>query len=266
MIQLQAQRIAIAILRNQAHRLLGGIRRGGHRTATWSADERRAHGERIHQALAPYLGDVAGQTGLEIGPGDNLEVCRQFLDAGCERMLAVERYARPPDDDGRVALLRSPIEQMALHEEVDFAYSNDVFEHVANVPSAMRAIYQALKPGGRLVCSIDLRGHNVFNLPDRPLDFLTCPDWLWQLMFSHVATTNRVRPHEFLEAAVDAGFEVKEVVALARADPAYVAQIRPHLLKRYQQLPDSELSILQYLLVLVRPAALRQHEPAGVAA
>lgn len=255
MIQLPLRRIALAILRNQAHRLLGGIRRGGHRTAAWSADERRAHGERIHQALAPFVGDVSGQTGLEIGPGDNLEVCRQFLDAGSTRMLAVERYARPPDDDGRVAVLRSPIEQMDLHEEVDFAYSNDVFEHVANVPSAMRAIFAALKPGGRLVCSIDLRGHNVFNLPDRPLDFLSCPDWLWQLMFSHVATTNRVRPHEFLDAAVAAGFEVKEAVALDRADSAYVASVRPHLLKRFQRLSEGELSILQYLLVLQRPAA-----------
>lgn len=255
MIQLPLRRIAVAILRNQAHRFLGGIRRGGHRTAAWSAEQRRTHGVSIHQALAPFVGDVSGQTGLEIGPGDNLEVCRQFLDAGSTRMLAVERYARPPEEDGRVAVLRSPIEQMDLHEEVDFAYSNDVFEHVANVPSAMQAIYAALKPGGRLVCSIDLRGHNVFNLPDRPLDFLTCPDWLWQLMFSHVATTNRVRPHEFLDAAAAAGFEVKEASALVRADPGYVASLRPHLLARYQQLSDSELSILQYLLVLQRPAA-----------
>lgn len=255
MIQLPLRRMVVAILRNQAHRLLGGIRRGGHRTAAWSADERRAHGERIHEALAPFVGDVSGQTGLEIGPGDNLEVCRRFLGAGSTRMLAVERYARPPDDDGRVAVLRAPIEQMALHEEVDFAYSNDVFEHVANVPSAMRAIYAALKPGGRLVCSIDLRGHNVFNLPQQPLDFLTCPDWLWQFMFSHLATTNRVRPHAFLEAATAAGFEVKQAVALARADPGYVARVRPHLLARYQPLSDDELSILQYLLVLQRPAA-----------
>lgn len=255
MIQLPLHRLVLAILRNQLHRLIGGVRRGGHKTASWSAAERRAHGAGIHSALAPFLGDVVGQTGLEIGPGDNLEVCRQFLDAGCERMMAVERYAEPSDDDGRIALLRSPIEHMALHEEVDFAYSNDVFEHVADVPAAMKAIYNALKPGGRLVCSIDLRGHNVFNRPDRPLDFLTCPDWLWWLMFSHIATTNRLRPHEFLDAAVAAGFKVKDAVVIARAEPAYVQRIRPQLLQRYQRLSNDELSILQYLLVLVRPTA-----------
>jgi SAM-dependent methyltransferase len=169
-------------------------------------------------------------------------------------MLAVERYSRPSIEESRVALLCTPIEAMNLHEVADFAYSNDVFEHVADVSSAMRAIYSALKPGGRFVSSIDLRGHNAFNNPKRPLDFLTCPDWLWSVMFSHIATTNRVRAHEFVSAAMAAGFAIRSSEALVVADRGYVDAVRPHLLSRYQDLPIGELDILQLLLVADRVA------------
>lgn len=263
MVLLAPHRILVAILRNLAHAVLGGIRRGGHRTTVWSEQERRAHGESIHKTLAPYVGDVSGQVGLEIGPGDNLEVCQQFLGAGSERMIAVERYSKPSSNDGRLAVLRAPIESMALHEEVDFAYSNDAFEHVADVPASMKAIYAALRPGGRFVSSIDLRGHNVFHKPGRSLDFLTCPDWLWKMMFSHIATTNRVRAHEFIDAATAAGFTVKRAEALAVADQAYVERIRPHLLPRYQGLSSQELAILQFLLVVERPASMSKARASG---
>ncbi|MCW7541383.1 class I SAM-dependent methyltransferase [Aquabacterium sp. A7-Y] len=257
MVQLSPRQMVVAVLRNLAHRLLGGIRRGGHKTAVWSEEARRAHGESIYRVLSPYVGDVAGQTGLEIGPGDNLEVCGQFLKAGGEKMIAVERYAQPPQVNG-VSVLRAPIESMNLDRQVDFAFSNDAFEHVADVPVAMKAIYKALKPGGRFICNIDLRGHNVFNRPQRPLDFLTCPDGLWRMMFSHIATTNRVRAHEFVQAAEGAGFVVKTAKALASADPAYLASVKPHMLPRYQRINDEELGIVQYLLVLERPVSTRQ--------
>ena len=153
MVQLSPRRIVTAVLRNLAHRLLGGIRRGGHKTAVWSEDARRAHGESIFKVLSPYVGDVEGQTGMEIGPGDNLEVCGQFLKAGGDKMIAVERYATPSTADGRVSVLRAPIESMNLDRQIDFAYSNDAFEHVADVPASMRAIYASLKPGGLLISS-----------------------------------------------------------------------------------------------------------------
>ena len=63
-----------------------------------------------------------------------------------------------------------------------------------------------------------------------------------------------MRAHEFVQAAKAAGFVVKEARALATADPAYVESIRPHLLPRYRNLSNEELGIIQYLLVLVRPA------------
>ncbi len=255
MIQIGVLSAALAILRNQAHRFIGGALRGGHRTMSWSEDDRRRHAEEIFSTVAPHIGSTAGQIGVEIGPGDNLDVCRRFVETGAQRMYAIERFAEPVADDNRIVFAWTEIEKTKLPEPIDFAFSNDVFEHVDNVPEAMTAIFSALRPGGRFVNSIDLRGHNVFNVPDRPLDFLTCPDWLWSLMFSHILTTNRVRSSEFVKAAQAAGFRVLKMEPLASADEGYVQEVRPHLLRRYKELPDDDLGILQLLLVLERPAA-----------
>ena len=254
MLQLSAPNVLVSVLRNQAHRVLGGVRIGGHRTATWSPEHIAAHGRSIFSTVAPHFTEWRGKVGLEIGPGDNLEVCRLFLESGAARMLAVERYADPKSSDGRTCVLRQEIERLDVISAVDFAYSNDALEHVTSVQLSLQSVYRALRPGGRFVCSVDLRGHNVFNKPKRPLDFLTCPDWLWHLMFSHLATTNQVRAGELLRAATDTGFSVLGVNCLAKADAGYLRQVRPHLLPRYRELPDSDLEVLQILLVLEKPA------------
>lgn len=250
MVLLKKHRIVTAVLRNQAHRLIGGALLGGHRTSVWSEARRRRHGEQIWAALSPHLGDVKGKTGLEVGPGDNLEVCIQCIEHGAARMYAVEKLAPMPWTPPKVQLIRGEIEHTRLPEPIDFAYSNDVLEHVLDVSGAMRAIHAALKPGGHFVNSIDLRGHNVFGIEGRPLDFLTCPDWLYGLMFSHVVTSNRVRVHEFERAARSAGFEIEVSRALATADSAYLHEVCPRMLPRYRSLTEQELGTVQLLLVL----------------
>jgi hypothetical protein len=42
--------------------------------------------------MAPHLGDIRGQTGLEVGPGDNLGVADCFLANGARRMICVEQF------------------------------------------------------------------------------------------------------------------------------------------------------------------------------
>lgn len=242
------RRTAIAIARNQAHRILGGATRGGHRTRAWATESRAAHAQEIFDALAPHVGPVAGKTGLEIGPGDNLDVCRLFVGAGASRMVAAERFAHPTDIPSGVDLLVSVVECLALPpESIDFVYSNDVLEHVADVPAAFASIARVLKPGGVSVHSVDLRGHNTFNDPADPLSHLACPDWLYRLMHSHVVTSNRVRHHEFVAAAEAAGLETVRQEATAETATSYVARLRPRLLPRWRVAPH--LGTLQLLLV-----------------
>jgi SAM-dependent methyltransferase len=234
---LQADKLAAAIARNQAHhlgisallrRLLARRERGGARWVSQPIDRSVDHVLDIFHLLFDHVGDVAGKVGIEIGPGDNLGVAYCFL-----------------KDD-----VNGLFEEARLDEEVDFIYSNDVMEHVADVDAVFRAAHRLLRPGGVFLNNIDLAGHNAFSNQDRPLDFLTCPDPLWSLMFSHIVTTNRVRFSGFLAAATGAGFRIKEVIPLAKADPAYLRAVRPHLLPRYQALADDDLEMLQCLLVV----------------
>jgi SAM-dependent methyltransferase len=155
-------------------------------------------------------------------------------------------YALDPD---RLVLSNGHFEQLRLDDQVDFIYSNDVMEHVAAPEAAFRAAHRLLKPGGLFINNIDLAGHNAFAKKARPLDFLSCPDWLWKLMFSHMETTNRVRFSEFVGAATAAGFRVKGIDAMVKAEPGYLDSLRPHLLPRYQALPNEDLSMVQCVLI-----------------
>lgn len=255
MVRLGLRQGLFAVARNQAHRLIGGALRGGHRTARWSDAERARHCRGILDLLGPYLGDVAGQTGLEIGPGDNLGVCQLLLQHGCRRMYALEKFAHPTAVPDGVRVLRQHVEQFRLPEPIDFALSNDVLEHVSDVGQTMQRVFAALRPGGLFVNSVDLRGHNVFNSPAEPLNHLTAPDWLYELLTSHIETSNRVRCSELVRAAVSAGFDVLHCDALERAAPAYLQALRPHLAPRFRPLDDRDLEVLQLLLVVRKPLA-----------
>jgi SAM-dependent methyltransferase len=185
---------------------------------------------------------------MEIGPGDDFGLCRLLIQAGATRMYAVEKYTTPAPPPGVVSLT-GEAESMSLPEPVDFAVSNDVLEHVRDVPGTFRSVFTALQPGGVFVSSVDLRGHNCWKSDARPLDFLTCPDWLYRLATCNIETSNRVRFGVLAVAAREVGFKAVHSVALATVDPIYLADVRPHLLPRYQALPDDDLGILQALIV-----------------
>jgi hypothetical protein len=253
MIQISPMKGLSALVRNQAHRVLGGALRGGHRTSCWSEEDRLRHCHGILRTLYPCLGTVEGCIGLEIGPGDNLGVCELLLQAGCRRMYALEKFAHPTLVPPGVELIQLPIESLELPEPVDFAISNDVLEHVDDVSLTMRRVSAALRPGGVFASSIDLRGHNLFKNESRPLNHLTAPDWLYDLLTSHIETSNRVRCSELHDAARRAGFQIERSEALARAEQTYLNSVRPHLLPRYRRLTDDDLEVLQLLLVLRKP-------------
>ena len=132
--------------------------------------------------------------------------CATVLDA-IDRALPGQPAARDALNqkdgtfDRRVLRLgRQHFEEFRPSEPIDFIFSHDVLEHVDPLPIFRRA-FQILRPGGRFANVIDLTGHGVFYDLNRPLDFLTCPDWLWRLLFSEMETTNRVRFSAFFSNA-----------------------------------------------------------------
>lgn len=261
-----------------------GRHRGGNAHGHISEDLALAGNREIFTTILPFAGDLAGKAALEIGPGDNVGVAYAFLRSGCTKVIAVERIStieideraarilrridRLIENDGptfdqiarragsryvldpaRFEIRKEAFESLDFDAPLDVIYSNDVMEHVDDLATVFRTAHRRLAPGGLFINSVDLAGHNCFHDPKRPLDFLTCDEALWSTMFSNVVTTNRVRYSELVGAAKGAGFRVKQVEVLRRADPTYLAEVRPHLLPRFQALPDDDLSIVQCVVV-----------------
>jgi len=208
---------------------------------------------------------VRGKNGVEIGPGDSLATAYHLLTCGAERMYGVEKLASINAERNeklcaeiggsyahRLHQVQSLFEDFRPDVPVHFIYSHDVIEHVVPAP-VFRHAFDILEPGGDFVHSVDLTGHGVFYNPQRPLDFLTCPDWAWPLLFSAMETTNRVRWSELMELAAATGFDVVRAHPVRRVSAEYLASIRPHLLPRYRRLAAADLAVMQCELHLRKP-------------
>ncbi len=281
----QSKRLGITKL---VHRLRGGRDRGGEDWSNRRLDAHAGHVLEIFEGMREAIGDVRGKVGLELGPGDDIAVAYCFLKAGARRMYTVERFESVVLDDKAVRLLETLDELLPeltavtatdvvareggrirldeaklVHrvglfeacrppEPVDFAYSNDVMEHVESPARIFEAAAAALVDGGVFVNNVDLAGHNVFSSTARPLDFLTCPDWLYDLMFSHIVTSNRVRYGDLVRDLRRAGFSIGETKNILEADPAYLEAVRPHMVDRYRHLPAEDLKVVQVRIVATK--------------
>jgi len=274
MLQLKAHRFATALAENAAKqvgitalikRAIGRRDSGGIRWNDRPIDQNLQHILAGADIVTRHV-DVGGKVGIEIGPGDNLGTAYRLLAVGAAKMYAVEKFASVADewnrklfahlgdaDTSHLQHVRALFEDLNPADPVDFIYSLDVLEHVDPVP-VFRHAFRLLKPGGDFVHAVDFTGHNCFHDPKRPLDFLTCPDWMWKVLFSAMETTNRIRWSQLLRLASHSGFEIVRAHVVRRADAAYLASIRPHLLPRYQQLSDDDLSVMQCELHLRKAA------------
>jgi len=263
-----AGKILAAIALNQAKRLrLLRRQRGGHRVLSGGIDSTLQKCTGDFERISAAIGIIEGKKGLEIGPGDNLGLADFFLAAGAKSMNAVEqfptvqwsedlhrriwsRFGRMPD--GRPELHVGKFEESSLRD-LDFIYSIDVMEHVADPRQVIREAFKQLKPGGMFINAVDFSGHNAFSMKSASLNFLACEDWLYDLMHSHIVTSNRCRPGEFIDILRSEGFLVTSVVPTRQADDDYVRQVRPHLLPRFRDISVPELALLEAMIVSRKP-------------
>ena len=284
--KLNTIKILLAITRNFLHKirfttLLRKIfrftERGGHRLSELSIEKNAKLAVDIFKLFHPYLPNLKNKIGLEIGPGENIGVAYSFLKHGASHISLIEKFDsinlnknmikildkidsffpnKPNINKERLLKDKKLTVEISLFEETyfpsntyDFIYSNDVMEHISDSNLIFKKAKYVLKNQGIFINNIDLSGHNIFSNPKRPLDFLTCPDWLWSLMFSNIETTNRIRLNEFMNSAKRNGFKLLEVKPIIKIDLNYIKEIQPYLLDRYKEIDVKELEIIQCLLV-----------------
>lgn len=238
---------------------------------------------------APFGPFLRGKRVLEYGPGDVLGVALLLYAHGADRVDCVDRFplesasaknlevyrvllasmpgvvrvrgehafnvAGEPASGFRPECVRYRITPDGLAGETgayDLIVSRAVLEHVNSLPATLRDIDRGLRPGGVSVHSVDLRSHNLDR--DVPLDFLTWPEWLYRLMYSHKGFPNRLRVPDYHHAIRETGLELVSMQPSAQASPADVDRVHGHLARHLRHADREKLGWLGFWMTLRQPA------------
>ncbi len=107
------------------------------------------------------LGPVRGKRLLEVGVGTG-RVAKKVLDLGCAHLTGIDVSAPTLERAGRNLTAYSNVELVAADagafcrpEAFDAAFSVWAFFHIRDQQRALRNVVASLKPGGRLVLSLE---------------------------------------------------------------------------------------------------------------
>lgn len=163
----------------------------------------------------------------EVGPGDNLGVALNILADGATQVDCTDRFFsrrdatqqdiiyealanQNPNINTLITRTKNPIEISSkikqFHgknataelffkdkkETYDIIVSRSVLEHVTSPLEAIQAMWDALKPGGKLIHKVDLRDHGMFSSHFDELTFLHIPRWIYRLMTHGSGYPNRI--------------------------------------------------------------------------
>ncbi len=124
--------------------------------------------------------------------------------------------------------------------EYDLIISRAVLEHVNNLEKTMLDVKQNLKEKGQSLHQVDLKSHGLDRYTD--FDFLTWPDFIYRLMYSHKGFPNRLRVNCYKEFATKVNLSIKQLTPTGRIDENKIDHIYRKLAKGFRMIPPEELS------------------------
>lgn len=184
---------------------------------------------------------------LELGTGKTLDVLLMARQAGARSVSAADVTRYHSDDtaqrggidyriyDGRVLPFADASQ--------DLVWACYCLQHFRYPAVSMQEIARVLRPGGRLVCRVDLRDHYHMFVPGRQYDCWKHSPRTWRWMtWNRSSFVNRLRTDEWLALLRDAGLH--EISLVRHQDPALLQQNRHHAyLARYS---DLELATFRF--------------------
>lgn len=246
-----------------------------------------AYMDRLGTQESGARGFVKDANILELGPGDFPGVALLFIANGAKQVVCVDRFpllsmssfnlraiAHLLGDLGRleaerakqafnvygdsasglnpekIRYLVNPHGHANLRDWADAVVSTAVLEHVDRLQATFEDMRYSMRLGAKAVHLVDLRSHRLHR--ENPLDFLTWPEPIWQLMFSHKGAPNRARVGEYIGAVHGAGLEIEELTPTAKFDHEVVRAVRPHLPSRFASQSDEHLAWQAFWLVCRR--------------
>jgi SAM-dependent methyltransferase len=278
-------------VRNARARLRGPETAIGAQSAGLEVDRAVAYARSSYRSLFELGGltadELRGARVLELGPGDNLGLAVQLVDAGAEEAVCVDRFVIRFDPAKRDAIHRRlvggepPLERIRLlagvgaetasealrGERFDLVVSIAALQYLEDPDAAFGSLDELLVPGGRMLHQVDLSDHGLFTGAGRhPLEWLSIGERTYRAMTSHVPAPNRRLIDDYRRLLGAMGYEY-EIAVRSRLD-ADVEAVRPRLLPRYRDLPAEDLRA-DSIFVTARksggtpPTALRDGEVAA---
>lgn len=196
--------------------------------------------------------DLREKVILEIGPGDNFGVALNFLMNGASKVICIDKFysSRLKDDefkfylnfrkelseskklifdkllelDSHIKLNQKKLEyhfgigiedalKLLKPNSIDIVVSRSVLEHIHYIDAAMHTINKILLPGGLMIHKVDLREHRMFSSkPFHPLEFLTIPKPLYNLMTKYSGKPNRKLMDYYFYKMIDLGYNFKILI------------------------------------------------------
>jgi SAM-dependent methyltransferase len=173
--------------------------------------------------------NVRGKHVLELGPGADLGVGILLVQAGARSYTAVDRHAlvgaRAEPIHEALGGLTGTVRYVVARDfnfadrlgetKFDVVVSNASFEHFDDVQDVALQLAKVVKPGCRISASIDLKTHSRWIRDKDPTNIYRYPRWIYRI-FYFPGQPNRVRPLEYRQAFVKAGWKHVSISALTR--------------------------------------------------
>jgi SAM-dependent methyltransferase len=268
---------------------IGGTTSSGHHS---DLAETAKYVDRIFSEYKFYSGvDHFYGRAAEVGPGDLSGVGLKLLGEGCSHVDLVDRFKSKSDpaiqDKVNRAILadypKVKADDLARHygesaaaetffranKGYDFIFSCAVLEHVYDPIGSLRAMQQALNPGGIMVHMVDCRDHGQFSDKMHDLTFLRLPNLLYGPLGAS-GGPNRIRCSAYVNAIKAMGMSHKLYITALAGVPEllplgttwddispelltrsrqHVSEIRNKLANPFRSMSDGDLMIAGFALV-----------------
>lgn len=224
---------------------------------------------------------LKGKAILEYGPGDLPGTALLFYAWGADKVYCVDRFPLVsfsefnvnvlnglcnslPENQKRRALScfceygnphsgfdKKKVEYLihkdglsCLVNQVDIVCSRAVLEHVNNLDLTLKDMEKALTEKGVGIHKVDLKSHGLHR--ENILDFLTWPNILWKLMYSHKGTPNRLRLSHYKKSLLKTNLKIDFIKSVENCNVNVIHEVRAYLSKSFKILSDEDLSTLSF--------------------